>query len=277
MSHQPPSSGVSLLGLPTDVNSSFQRGAAAAPARIRGVLHDGSSNLCSELGLDLNGHPLFRDAGDLKLSEDEHMPSQIECGVGDLLERGERVLSLGGDHAVTFPVVKAYARLFPRLTVVHFDAHPDLYDLFDDNPSSHASPFARILEAGLVGRLIQIGIRTMNDHQRAQARRFGVEVHEMAEMAPGFRLRLEGPVYVSLDLDALDPSCAPGVSHQEPGGLMTRDLLGILTHLEAPIVGADIVEYNPRFDVGQMTARVAAKFVKELASAMIVSLPRGLI
>lgn len=277
MTQQPLSSGVSLLGLPTDVNSSFQRGAAAAPDHVRRVLHDGCSNLCSELGLDLSGHPLFRDAGNLRLSDDAQMPAQVEAGVGDLLDRGERVLSLGGDHAVTFPIVKAYARLFPRLTVVHFDAHPDLYDLFDDNPSSHASPFARILEAGLVGRLIQIGIRTMNDHQRAQARRFGVEVHDMAGMAPDFRLRLEGPVYVSLDLDALDPSCAPGVSHQEPGGLMTRDVLQILAHLEAPIVGADIVEYNPRFDVGQMTARVAAKFVKELACAMIVSLPRGLI
>ncbi len=276
MKHDLQSSGVSLLGLPTDVNSSFQRGAAEAPARIRAVLHDGSSNLCSEMGIDLHAHPLFRDAGDLAMDDDEHMPRQVEGAVADLLAQGERVLSLGGDHAVTFPIVKAYARLFPRLTVVHFDAHPDLYDLFDENPSSHASPFARILEAGLVSRLIQIGIRTMNDHQRAQARRFGVEVHEMARLEPGLRLSIEGPVYVSLDLDALDPSCAPGVSHQEPGGLTTREVLQLLGRVDAPIVGADIVEYNPRFDLGQMTGRVAAKFVKELASAMIVSLPRGL-
>jgi len=273
MTENRPFVGIALLGLPTDVMSSHMKGPALAPARIREVMFDGSSNLCSETGLDLEGHPAFRDAGDLILNDDAGMIDQVEEGVSRLLVQGERVLSLGGDHAVTFPIMRAYGRHFKDLTILHFDAHPDLYDHYEGNQYSHACPFARIMEEGLAKRLVQVGIRTLNDHQRTQARRFGVEIHEMRHFDPLLQLNLEGPVYVTLDLDALDPAYAPGVSHQEPGGLSTRDVLRIIHQVKGPIVGADVVELNPLRDRDHMTARVAAKFTRELAAAMITSLP----
>ena len=107
----------------------------------------------------------------------------IENGVGALLEQGKRPVSLGGDHSITYPIVKAFARRYPELTIFHFDAHPDLYDEFEGNRLSHACPFARIMEAGLAKRLVQVGIRTINGHQREQAKRFGVEVVEMRGLA----------------------------------------------------------------------------------------------
>ena len=172
---------------------------------------------------------------------------------------------------MTYPIVRAFAAHHSDLTILHVDAHPDLYDSFDGDRLSHASPFARIMEEKLARRLVQVGIRTMTPHQREQAERFGVEVVEMQNWRPDLvsELDLGGDVYVSIDLDGLDPACAPGVSHQEPGGLSTRDGLRLLHSIAGRIIGADVVEYNPERDVGDMTARVAAKLVKELAARML--------
>ena len=260
---------VVVLGLPTDESSSFLRGPALAPARIRTVLHDGASNLCSENGLDLGREALFRDLGDLDVGRGEATRSRIEEAVSDLLVRGARVLSLGGDHAVTYPIVRAYGTQYEALNLLHLDAHPDLYDTFDGSRYSHGCPFARIMEERLVARLVQVGIRAMNPLQRAQAERFGVEVVEMKDWRADLRFDFDGPVYLSLDMDALDPAFAPGVSHHEPGGFSTRDVLGIIHALDAPLVGADIVEFNPVRDPGGITAMAAAKLLKEIAAKML--------
>lgn len=161
----------------------------------------------------------------------------------------------------------------PHLTVLHIDAHADLYDQFAGDRFSHACPFARIMEEGLCDRLVQVGIRTLNGHQRAQADRYGVEIIDMRAWSAGTRPMLTGPVYLSLDLDGLDPAFAPGVSHWEPGGLMTREVLGLIQGLPAPFIGADIVELNPARDPSGVTAMVAAKFVKETASRMLEIIP----
>ncbi len=117
-----------------------------------------------------------------------------------------------------------------------------------------------------------MGVRTLNAHQKAQAERFGVEIHPMHDFDPrDFRPDLAGPVYLSFDLDALDPAFAPGVSHHEPGGLTVREALGILHRLKVHVVGADIVEYNPQRDVHDMTATVAAKLLKEIGGKMLDS------
>ena len=178
------------------------------------------------------------------------------------------MLSLGGDHSVSFPVIEALAKIHGPLNILHFDAHPDLYDNFLDNPRSHASPFARILELGLATRLVQVGIRTLNSHQAEQAKRFNVEIVGWKDFDPSRVPIPQAPLYVSIDLDALDPAFAPGVSHYEPGGLSVRDILAILHRIEEPIIGADVVEYNPTRDNQRLTAYVAAKFVKELAACM---------
>jgi arginase len=261
---------VAVVGVPYDEQSSFMRGPAVAPARIREVLHAGSTNLCSESGIDLGAEPRFHDLGDLELANGAAAFEQIEKAIADLLDRDVYVLSLGGDHAITYPILKAYGKKYDQLNILHLDAHPDLYDEFEGNRYSHACTFARIMEENSA-RLVQVGIRTMNPHQRLQAERFGVEVIEMREWQPESNVDFEGPVYLSLDMDVLDPAFAPGVSHHEPGGLSTRDVLQFIQSLRVPIVGADIVEFNPKRDPLGITAMAAAKFLKEIAAGMLES------
>lgn len=260
---------VAVLGVPLDENSSFLRGPALAPPRIRETLHSSSGNWTTERGTDLSAVDRWLDLGDLSLGHGAQAFAQIEETIGRLLAREARVLTLGGDHSITYPILRAYARAYPRLTIFHVDAHPDLYDELDGNRWSHACPFARIMEEGLAARLVQVGIRTINAHQRAQAERFGVEVIEMRHWQRDTDFSLDGPIYLSLDLDALDPAFAPGVSHHEPGGFSTREIIDILHRLPGPIVGADLVEYNPTRDLVDMTAMVAAKFYKEIVGRLL--------
>jgi agmatinase len=189
--------------------------------------------------------------------------------VAKCLTEGAVPLALGGDHSISFPVVQAVAAHHGPVDILHFDAHPDLYDELGGDPRSHASPFARIMEQGLARRLVQVGIRTLNRHCRDQAERFGVEIVPMRGFAPERVPRLAGPLYISIDLDAFDPAFAPGVSHHEPGGLSVRHVLDVLDRMAAPVVGADIVEYNPSRDVNGVTAVLAAKLVKEVAALVL--------
>src|SRR5579864_4716561 len=156
-----------LLGIPFDANSSYLRGAAGAPPLIREAFGCESSNSSSESGVELNADSVL-DAGDLKPPADDAFQA-IENAVGELLDKEQAPVCLGGDHSITYPIVRAFAKRFTDLTIVHFDAHPDLYDEFEGNRYSHACPFARIMEGKLAKRLIQVGIRTMNAHQRKQA------------------------------------------------------------------------------------------------------------
>lgn len=257
-----------LLGIPYDASSSYRRGAAAAPEEIRRALRSEASNTWSESGIDVGSPDRLGDIGDLDVSDSANVRETIERGIKDLISIGHRPLSLGGDHSITYPIMRGFGRLFGQFTLLQIDAHPDLYPTFQGDRYSHACPFARIMEEGLVQRLVQVGIRTMNDEQRKNADRFGVEVIDMRAWSSGVRPQIEGPVYVSLDLDGLDPSCAPGVSHREPGGLMTREVISIIQSLNGPIVGADVVEFNPGEDVAGMTGPVSAKLVKEIAGRM---------
>jgi len=234
---------------------------------IRKAFRCDSSNSWTESGIELSPKS-FLDAGDLELPAAGESAT-IENAVGNLLDRGKAPVCLGGDHSITYPIVRAFGKRFADLTLVHFDAHPDLYDEFEGNRYSHACPFARIMEAGLATRLIQVGIRTMNAHQRKQADRFGVEVVEMRELPALARLKFSAPVYLSFDIDVLDPAFAPGISHREPGGMSVREAIAHLQAVKGEIVGADIVEYNPKQDVSQLTAMGCAKILKEILGKMI--------
>ena len=326
-SSEPRRQTVGLLGVCDDYQSSFMRGPASAPPVIRDALHSDSANsFCEVLPLE----PVlttYRDFGNV--STDEANPSNdepIRTAVTGVLDSGLRPLILGGDHAISYPVIAALRawRLQnqqprPSFGIVHFDAHPDLYDNFEGNRRSHACPFARICELNEDGsgrhisQLVQLGIRTHTAHSREQAEKFGVACVEMSAW-PETRaaltedlsnaLRLPGAseepaggaggagagagaagaagavavvteppmdVYCSFDLDVLDPSCAPGVSHHEPGGLTTRQALDAVHALAAlqargavNLIGADVVELNPRRDPSGITAMTAAKIVKEL-------------
>jgi arginase len=257
---------IGLIGLPTDRHSSMLRGPAKAPAAIRAALFGESSNGATENGLELGVDFRIVDRGDAPLRERDGDDALIEEAIHAAVHDGTRAVALGGDHAVTYPIVRALAAHFGPLQILHFDAHPDLYDEYLGNRRSHASPFARIMEEGLAARLVQVGIRTLNRHQREQAERFGVEIVPMRGFDPARVPILSAPFYVSIDLDGLDPAYAPGVSHHEPGGLTVRDVLNVLELQRAALVGADVVELNPDRDVNGMTAVVAAKLVRELSA-----------
>jgi agmatinase len=261
---------VTVLGAAYDARSSYLRGAADAPPLIRQAFRSDSANTWAENGLDIGQPGLLRDAGDLRSSPGADDFAEIEAVVGRIVSAGERPLILGGDHSITFPSIKAVSAQHPRLNILHIDAHPDLYDHFEGDRLSHACPFARIMEAGLAQRLVQIGIRTLNAHQRAQASRFGVEIIEMRDWHDDLVFTFDGPLYLSLDMDGLDPAFAPGVSHLEPGGFSTRQVLRVIQSLRAPLVGADLVEFNPRAEQ-RLTAMTAAKLFKELAAALLTS------
>lgn len=253
------------MGIPLDSNSSYRKGASLAPARIRERFFCDSANLWTETGIDLGSLDNLYDTGDLAWPSPEEAFESITRAASRLLADNNRLIALGGDHSVTFPLIRAHAQIYPNLNILHLDAHPDLYDCLDKNPYSHASPFARIMEKGLAGRLVQVGIRTINGHQREQANRFGVEVHEMRSGMDAMNaLEFQGPVYLSIDLDCLDPAFAPGVSHHEPGGLTTRQVIDLIQNLDGHIIGGDIVEYNPERDLNSVTGMVAAKLLKEM-------------
>jgi len=258
-----------VQGVPFDLNSSFKRGSASAPDRIREALFSGSTNMWTENGIDLGENPHWHLLTDLGFPDQGNEFQEIERQTSTHLINGLKVISLGGDHSITYPLIQAYARKYEKLNIFHLDAHPDLYDELDGNRHSHACPFARIMEQFPQIRLVQAGIRTANGHQREQAARFGVEMIEMREFTEKRQPVFDGPVYLSLDLDCLDPAFAPGVSHYEPGGMTTREVLSIIQKLTGQLVGADIVEYNPEHDPQGITGMVAAKLLKEILAKML--------
>lgn len=260
---------IALLGIPHDDNSSFMKGASEAPPLIRRELHNDAYGEYSETGIDLAAAGRFVDHGDLQFNSASDPWDLIEQNVGRAMESGDPFICLGGDHAITHPILRAVRRRESKLTILHIDAHPDIYDSYQGNPRSHASPFARIMEEQLADRLIQVGLRSVNDHHRDQFKRFGVEVIEAGLCREDLRLNLKTPVYISMDIDALDPAYAPGVSHREPGGLSTRQVIDLIHTIDRPIIAADIVEFNPRCDISNMTAIVAAKLLKEIGGMMV--------
>ncbi|CAI8612529.1 unnamed protein product [Vicia faba] len=246
-------------------------------------------------GKDLKDSRVLTDVGDVPIQEirdcgvdDKRLMSVIGESVKLVMEEAPlRPLVLGGDHSISFPVIRAVSeKLGGPVDVLHIDAHPDNYDAFEGNIYSHASSFARVMEGDYVRRLLQVGIRSITAEGRAQAK---VKYHKETSIDStisylGFKIkdkeiqgRKKGPrpklgegvkgVYISIDVDCLDPAFAPGVSHIEPGGLSFRDVLNILHNLQGDVVAGDVVELNPQRDtVDGMTAMVAAKLVREMAA-----------
>ncbi|EFJ37771.1 hypothetical protein SELMODRAFT_73545 [Selaginella moellendorffii] len=274
-----------LLGVPLGHNSSFLQGPAFAPPRIREAIWCGSTNSTTEAGKELADIRILTDVGDVQIQEmrscgveDEALMQIISDSVKLVMDQPPLTpLILGGDHSISYPVVRAVTEhLGGPVDVLHLDAHPDIYHAFEGNKFSHASSFARIMEGGHARRLLQVGLRSINKEGRDQGQKYGVEQYEMRHFSKDKEklqnLKLgEGVkgVYISIDVDCLDPAFAPGVSHIEPGGLSFRDVMDIVQNLEGNIVGADVVEFNPQRDtVDGMTAMVAAKLVRELTAKM---------
>lgn len=261
-----------LLGIPFDGKSSFRRGPAKGPQAIRAASTDEAINAWTELGINLEEDAKLVDLGDVNVSGPyADVLVGIEDRIAEILEKDAVPLVLGGDHSITYPVVRAFARRFKALDILHFDAHPDLYKELYGDRFSHACPFARILEEGLVCNLVQVGIRAAcGDHWR-KAAQHGVRMIAMKDITDSLALEFRHPLYISFDMDVLDPAFAPGVSHHEPGGLTTRQALRILHALEAEVVGLDVVEMNPDWDVSGITAAAAVKVVMEVAGKVVAS------
>ena len=255
-----------LQGLLFDDKSSFMRGAAEAPPAIRAILNNGAGNFFTESGINLEEHP-FEDKGDFSITN----YFDIEEITRNNHEADVPLITLGGDHSITYPVVKAVANMHSAIDILHFDAHADIYDEFEGDKYSHACPFARILEEGLTENITQVGIRTLNTHQKEQAIKFNVDIREMRNLKTDDLVMFKNPVYISLDMDVFDPAFAPGVSHHEPGGLTSRQVIDIIQQIKSPIIGADIVEYNPQRDNNEITGALAAKLLKEIWGKMIAN------
>lgn len=261
---------IAVLGVPFDEKSSYLRGAADGPGAIRAV----STGKCycgwTELGVDLEEETVMVDLGDVDTSGDPDKTfGLIEKAVAGVLAKGAVPIVLGGDHSITYPVLKAFAAAHKPLDVLHFDAHPDLYDDLYGDRLSHACPFARILEDGLAESVVQVGVRAVTSAHRSKALKHGVRMVEMKDIQEPLRFKFSNPLYISFDMDALDPAFAPGVSHHEPGGLSTRQAVQIIQALKGRIVGLDIVELNPGRDASGITAAAAFKIVKEVAGRIV--------
>jgi arginase len=259
----------SLLGIPHDDNSSFMKGPSEAPPLIRQKLFSDAYGEFSESGVDILAKGRIVDHGDIQFDGGTDPWELIEKKVASVMQSRAPLICLGGDHAITHPIMRGVRRHHPKLTILHIDAHPDIYHVYQGNMRSHTCPFARIMEERLADRLIQVGLRSVNDHHREQFERFGVEAIEAARCDQPLKFDLKTPVYVSMDIDALDPAYAPGVSHRESGGLSVRQVINWIQQIDQPIVGADIVEYNPHCDISELTAGVAAKLLKEIGGMMV--------
>ncbi|MGH8180334.1 MAG: arginase family protein, partial [Steroidobacteraceae bacterium] len=148
---------LSLLGIPHDDNSSFLKGASEAPPLIREKLYCDAYGEFSESGFEICSRDRIVEHGDMRFDGPSDPWDLIEKKVAGVLESGDPLICLGGDHAITHPIMRGVRRHHRRLTILHIDAHPDLYDVFQGNPRSHACPVARIMEEGLADRLIQVG------------------------------------------------------------------------------------------------------------------------
>lgn len=249
---------ITLLGCPLDATSSFRGGTKFAPDSIRKASWT-LETYSPYLKRDLEDIP-FCDEGNLELAQGdlEHSLKRIETAVTEMLDNGKRPLLFGGEHLVTYPIMKAVRKHYEHLQMVHFDAHCDLRDEYEGQKLSHATVMKRVKELGGVA-MCQIGIRSGTRQEFEELDAIG----SPALLAS--RLKKDSPVYVSFDLDVFDPSLCPGVTTPEPGGLMFNEILGYLSVIkDMRIVGADIVELAPDYDHTFVSSVVAAKVAREI-------------
>ncbi|HEX8303757.1 MAG TPA: agmatinase [Jatrophihabitans sp.] len=276
---------VAVLGVPFDSGVSYRPGARFGPAHIRQ-----SSRLLRPYNPALEVSPFgvqqVVDAGDLAVNpfDIQQAIGQIEAGARELSASG-KLLVLGGDHTIALPVLRAMHALHGEIAVLHFDAHLDTWDTYFGEPYTHGTPFRRASEEGLLDRehCLHIGIRgplydpadltDSFDLGFATIHCVELETLGVAGVIERMRARLgDRPVYVSIDIDVLDPAHAPGTGTPEAGGMSSRELLAVLRGLMgANIVSADIVEVSPAYDHAEITGIAAAHVGYELLSVLALS------
>jgi agmatinase len=274
---------IAVVGIPFDGGTSYRPGARFGPAAVRQgsrllrPYHPALGSLPFELAQVV-------DAGDIACTpfSTEEAVTEIERGADALLAGGGRLVAVGGDHTVALPLLRATARRYGPLALVHFDAHLDTWDSYFGQRYAHGTPFRRAWEEGLLrrDRSVHVGLRgplyaetdlvedagmgfaQITTEQVAQLGVATVVEHVLARVG-------DAPLYVSVDIDVLDPAHAPGTGTPEAGGLTSRELLSVLRGLEpARIVGADVVEVSPAYDHAEITAVAAAHVLYDVVTLM---------
>ena len=274
---------IAVVGIPFDAGTSFRPGARFGPSHIRE-----SSRLLRPYNPAQDASPFALaqvvDAGDIPVnpfSIDEAV-AQIETGMDELLSGGTKAVTLGGDHTIAYPILKSLHKIHGPIAVIHFDAHLDTWDTYFGAPITHGTPFRRASEAGYLDleSCLHVGIRgplySKTDLSDDKALGFqilsSIDADEkgIPAMIQQMLARVgDAPVYVSIDIDVLDPAFAPGTGTPEMGGLNSREMLALIRALDSVnLVGADIVEVSPQYDHAQVTGLAAANLAYELITLM---------
>jgi agmatinase len=280
------STDVAVVGVPFDSGVSYRPGARFGPAAVR----EGSRLLRPyHPGLELSPFAAQQvaDAGDITCNpfNINEAVAAIEAGADELLDTGARLMTIGGDHTVALPLLRSVVKRHGPVALLHFDAHLDTWDTYFDAPITHGTPFRRASEEGLldIDALAHVGIRgplySKNDLVEDARMGFGIVTsmdvmsRGVEEVVAGLRTRIGNrPLYVSIDIDVLDPAHAPGTGTPEAGGLTSRELLAILRGLAGMrLVSADIVEISPAYDHAELTTVAASHVAYELISVMALA------
>jgi agmatinase len=280
------STDVAVVGVPFDSGVSYRPGARFGPAAVR----EGSRLLRPyHPGLDVSPFAAQQvaDAGDIACNPFNitEAVAAVEAGADQLLGTGARLMTIGGDHTIALPLLRSVVKRHGPVALLHFDAHLDTWDTYFNAPITHGTPFRRAFEEGLLDTdaLSHVGIRgplyTENDLADDARMGFGIVtsmdvMHRgVAEVVAGLRARIGSrPLYVSIDIDVLDPAHAPGTGTPEAGGLTSRELLAILRGLAGMrLVSADVVELSPAYDHAELTTVAASHVAYELISLMALA------
>lgn len=270
---------VAVVGVPFDSGVTYRPGARFGPMAVRQA-----SRLLRAYHPGLDVHPFaaqqVADAGDIACTPFDiaRAIGEIEDGAGELLASAGHLLAIGGDHTISLPLLRAIARRFGPIALLHFDAHLDTWDTYFGADYTHGTPFRRAWEEGLLleDASMHVGIRgpLFAPEDLTQDASFGFRIVTAMDLESDgisgavqrVRSRLgDAPSYVSIDIDVLDPAAAPGTGTPEAGGLSSRELLGILRGLDGSnLVSADIVEVAPAYDHAEITAVAASHVAYEL-------------
>jgi len=273
-----PHAQVAVLGVPFDAGVSYRPGARFGPGAIRAA-----SKLLRAYHQGMDVQPWLvhqvADAGDLAPNPFDiaEAIATIEAGGRETLERADHLLAIGGDHTIALPLLRLARERHGPIALVHFDAHLDTWDTYFGAAYTHGTPFRRAFEEGLLaeGRSAHVGIRgsIFGKQDLVEDAGMGFEITSTVDIARAgvdaaverIRKRVgDSPVYVSIDIDVLDPAHAPGTGTPEPGGLTTREMMLILRGMAGlPLVGADVVEVAPPYDHAELTALAAANLAYE--------------
>ncbi|ASS94729.1 MULTISPECIES: agmatinase [Peribacillus] len=259
-----------LYGMPMDWTVSFRPGSRFGPTRIREVsigLEEYSPYLDRELE-----EVKFFDAGDIPLpfGNPQRSIDMIEKFVDSVLDAGKFPMGMGGEHLVTWPVIKAMYKKYPDMAIIHMDAHTDLREDYEGEPLSHASIIRKSAE--LIGpkNVYSFGIRSGLKEEFQWAKENGMHISKFEVLEPLKEIlpQLAGrPVYVTIDIDVLDPAHAPGTGTVDCGGITSKELLASIHEIarsEINVVGCDLVEVAPIYDPSEQTANTASKLIREM-------------